>query len=112
TAPAAYFSLNNGATKIADYGQTSDPSDFLNSGVQGSTDPFNEFYSSSTQQQLTAMYLKQLDALGFHLLSNQQTQTVIESFGSTALVQVGSNFFLNPASGGTGPELKLSGANF
>ena len=46
TAPAAYFSLNGGTTKIADYGQTSDPSDFLNSGVQGSTDPFNEFYSA------------------------------------------------------------------
>ncbi len=41
------FSLNNGASKIADYGQTSDPSDFLNSGVQGSTDPFNEFYSAA-----------------------------------------------------------------
>ncbi len=35
TAPAAYFSLNGGTTKLADYGQTSDPSDFLNSGVQG-----------------------------------------------------------------------------
>src|ERR1700759_208742 len=88
TAPAAYFSLNGGVTKLADYGQTSDPSDFLNNGVQGVTDPFNEFYNNSTQQQLTAMDLKQLDALGFHLVSNQQTQTVIESFGSTKLVQV------------------------
>ncbi len=112
TAPAAYFSLNGGTTKIADYGQTSDPSDFLNSGVQGSTDPFNEFYSNSTQQQLTADDLKQLDALGFHLTTNQQTQTVIEAFGSTTLVEVGSNFFLNPASGGTGPELKYGGAAF
>jgi 20S proteasome alpha/beta subunit len=112
SAPPAYFSLNNGASKIADYGQTSDPSDFLNSGVQGSTDPFNEFYSNSTQQQLTAIDLMQLDALGFHLLSNQQTQTVIESFGSTKLVQVGSNFFLNPVAGGTGPELKYGGAAF
>ena len=33
---AAYFSLNGGNTKIADFGQNSDPSDFLNSGVQGS----------------------------------------------------------------------------
>ena len=112
TAPPAYFSLNNGASKIADYGQTSDPSDFLNSGVQGATDPFNEFYSNNTQQSLTAIDLKQLDALGFHLTTNQQTQTVIEAFGSTKLVQVGSNFFLNPVAGGTGPELKYSGANF
>jgi hypothetical protein len=34
------------------------------------------------------------------------TGTVIESFGSTALVQVGGNYFLDPVSGGTGPELK------
>src|SRR5205085_4326599 len=43
TAPAAYYSLDGGVTKIADYGRTSDSSDFLNSGVQGSKDPFNEF---------------------------------------------------------------------
>jgi Cadherin-like/Cadherin domain/RTX calcium-binding nonapeptide repeat (4 copies) len=68
TAPAAYFSLDGGNTKVADYGRTSDASDFLNSGVQGSSDPFNEFYNGSTSQQLTAADLKQLDALGFHLV--------------------------------------------
>jgi len=67
TAPAAYFSLDGGNTKLADYGRTSDPSDFLNSGVQGPNDPFNEFYNGKTAQQLTAADLKQLDALGFHL---------------------------------------------
>ena len=67
TAPAAYFSLDGGTTKIADYGQTSDASDFLNNGVQGPTDPFNEFYNSNTLQSLTTVDLKQLDALGFHL---------------------------------------------
>ncbi|MBV9564998.1 MAG: protease, partial [Bradyrhizobium sp.] len=35
--------------------------------------------------------------------------TVIEAFGSTALVQAGNNYFLNPVAGGTGPSLKLSG---
>ena len=50
TAPAAYFSVDGGNTKLADYGQTSDPSDFLNSGVQGPNDPFNEFYTGSTLQ--------------------------------------------------------------
>jgi hypothetical protein len=69
TAPAAYFSLDGGNTKVADYGRTSDPSDFLNSGVQGPNDPFNEFYNGGTSQQLTAADLKQLDALGFHLTS-------------------------------------------
>ncbi|MFX9630915.1 hypothetical protein ABTO69_20400, partial [Acinetobacter baumannii] len=35
--------------------------------------------------------------------------TTIESFGVTSLVQVGSNYFLNPVAGGTGPELKQGG---
>ena len=70
TASPAYFSVDGGNTKLADYGQISDPSDFLNSGVQGPNDPFNEFYSGSTLQSLTAVDIKQLDALGFH------TQTV------------------------------------
>jgi hypothetical protein len=34
----------------------------------------------------------------------------IESFGSTSLVQIGSNYFLNPVAGGTGPELQYAGA--
>jgi hypothetical protein len=40
------------------------------------------------------------------------TTTTIEAFGSTSLVEVGNNFFLNSVSGGTGPELKYAGANF
>jgi hypothetical protein len=48
SAPAAYFSIDGGNTKLADYGRTSDPSDFLNSGVQGGNDPFNEFYNGGT----------------------------------------------------------------
>jgi Cadherin-like len=74
TAPAAYFSVDGGLTKLADLGRTSDASDFLNSGVQGPNDPFNEFYTGSTIQQLTAADLKQLDALGFHISSGSDTQ--------------------------------------
>jgi hypothetical protein len=107
TAAAAYFSLDGGNSKIADYGQTSDPSDFLNSGVQGANDPFNEFYGSSTLQQLTAIDLKQLDALGFHLAS---TSTTIQTDGTTSLVQTGSHYFLNNVGTGTGPELTYGGA--
>jgi hypothetical protein len=66
TAPAAYFSVDGGYTKLADYGQTSDASDFLNSGVQGYNDPFNEYYTGSTSQTLTTADKEQLDALGFH----------------------------------------------
>ena len=67
SAPAAYFSLDGGVTKLADFGQQSDPSDFLNSGVQGSNDPFNEYYSGSTSQALSSVDLTLLHALGFHI---------------------------------------------
>ena len=64
-APASYFSLDNGVTKLADYGTTSDPSDYLNTGVQGGTDAFNEFYDKNTNQYLSTTDLIQLEALGF-----------------------------------------------
>jgi len=69
TAPAAYFSVDGGTTRLADYGMTSDSSDFLNSGVQGFNDPFNEFYGGSTLQALSAVDKAELDALGFHIAS-------------------------------------------
>ena len=50
--PAAYFSVDGGNTKLADFGQISDPSDFLNSGVQGANDPFNEFYYGRNASEL------------------------------------------------------------
>ncbi|MGY4237963.1 serralysin [Bradyrhizobium sp. USDA 4449] len=109
TAPPAYFSLDGGNTRLADYGQNSDPSDFLNSGVQGPNDPFNEYYTGSTYQGLTAIDLKQLDALGFHLATN--SPTIIESYGATSLVQAGSNYFVNPTVGGSGPSLKYGGTS-
>jgi len=111
TAAAAYFSVDGGYTKIADYGQTSDPSDFLNSGVQGRNDPFNEFYSGSTLQSLTTTDKEQLDALGFHLASPLTTtiQTDTTSAGSTSLVGFFGNYYLENASSGSGPELKIGG---
>jgi serralysin len=109
TAPAAYFSVDGGTTKLADYGRNSDPSDFLNSGVQGPNDPFNEFYTYNTSQGLTTVDKQQLDVLGFHTLA-PVTTTVIEALGLTKLVQVGTNFYLDSISSGTGPELKIGGA--
>ncbi|WP_291575921.1 NF038122 family metalloprotease [Bradyrhizobium sp.] len=73
TAPAAYFSVDGGLTKLADLGQHSDPSDFLNTGVQGPNDPFNEYYTSSTTQGLTKADLEMLDALGFHTTGSGST---------------------------------------
>jgi 20S proteasome alpha/beta subunit len=74
SAPPAYFSVDGGSTRLADYGQNSDPSDFLNSGVQGSNDPFNEFYTPGfTLQSLTAVDKEQLDVLGFHVVPPDTT---------------------------------------
>jgi hypothetical protein len=64
---AAYFSLDGGVTDIADYGTSSDPSDFLNSS-KTPNDSFNEFYNTSTLQFLTPLDILQLEALGFHAL--------------------------------------------
>ena len=64
-APVSYFSLDGGTTKLADYGTTSDPSDFLNTGVQGATDAFNEKFDANTNQYLTSIDLLQLEAIGF-----------------------------------------------
>jgi len=108
TAAAAYFSLDGGNSKLADYGRSSDSSDFLNSGIQGANDPFNEFYSGSTLQTLTAIDLRQLDALGFHLTGS--TGTVIQTDGNTSLVLVGSNYFLSNVNGGSSPLLRYGGA--
>ena len=70
---------------MADYGQNSDPSDFLNSGVQGGNDPFNEYYGGGTLQSLTTADKQQLDALGFHTLTPPTTGHAPASnlFGST-----------------------------
>ena len=117
-ASAAYFSLDGGNTKIADYGLYSDPSDFLNPGPTQlgapysnltPNDPFNEIYTGSTLQTLTAIDKEQLDALGFNTMA-PVTTTVIEAFGSTELVRVGSNYYLDSISTGLGPELKYNGS--
>jgi hypothetical protein len=65
-ASASYFSLDGGATDLADYGRNSDDSDFLNSSGRTPNDPFNEFYNASTVQKLTSIDLLEMESLGFH----------------------------------------------
>ena len=67
-ASSAYFSLDGGNTKLADFGVSSDPSDFLNAPNSNltPTDAFDEFYSGSTLQTLTTVDKEMLDALGFN----------------------------------------------
>lgn len=66
-APAAYLSVDGGTTALANYGRNSDPSDFLNTGIQGSNDPLNEYYSGSTIQGVTLTDLVQMEVLGYHV---------------------------------------------
>jgi hypothetical protein len=67
---SAYFSVDNGNSKLADYGRNSDPSDFINSGIQGAYDSFNEYYSNNTYQYLSSVDLEQLDALGYRVTAS------------------------------------------
>jgi len=60
-ATAAYFSIDGGTTKLADFGINSDPADFLNGGVQG-PDPDNE---SVQGRGMTAVDMTMQDGLGF-----------------------------------------------
>jgi hypothetical protein len=57
-----YFSLDGGAHKIANWGRTSDDSDFLNDSLTGN-DPFNE--SVGNLANLTQLDLYITEALGF-----------------------------------------------
>ena len=50
------------------------------------------------------------DAAGNVGTSSAVTYTVVESNGATSLVQAGSNYFLDPSGGSSGPELKYGGA--
>ncbi len=63
----SYFSVDGGGDKLADFGETSDASDFLNPPDSNLTpnDPFNEFYDQSTLQSLTSVDATMLAMLGF-----------------------------------------------
>ncbi len=71
---ASYFSLDGGRTDLADYGQASDPSDFLNTGARTPNDPFNEYYDGSTVQGLTSIDLLEMESLGYQ--ANQGTSSI------------------------------------
>ena len=75
-APASYFSIDGGVTTLAQFGTTSDQSDFLNSPASSLTpnDPFDEGVAGSGQ--LTPQDLVMLNVLGFEI-------NPIESFTSS-----------------------------
>ena len=51
-----------------------------------------------------------MDVLGYDTQSPHSVTTVVETNGSTRLVEVGNNFFLDAVVGSVGPELKYAGA--
>src|SRR5262249_24549463 len=61
----AYFSIDGGVTKLADFGINSDPGDFLNPPDSDLTpnDPFNEIVGNLSN--LTALDITVMDVLGF-----------------------------------------------
>jgi serralysin len=61
--------------------------------------------TSATLEQLETSFHRDLNGDG----TIGPVTTVLESFGSTELVQVGSNYYFNPVAGGTGPEFKYGG---
>jgi hypothetical protein len=75
---ASYFSIDGGYTKLADFGQQSDPSDFLNPPSSNLTtnDPFNEFYNPTTFQNLSALDTREMDVLGY----NTSTPTALQHY--------------------------------
>ena len=50
------------------------------------------------------------DLNGDGVIGANVSSTVIESFGSTSLVQVGSNYYFYPVGGSSGPEFKYNGS--
>jgi Ca2+-binding RTX toxin-like protein len=82
-APSSYFSVNGGATDLAEFGISSDPADFLNPPNSNLTpeDAFNEFYDSGTNQSLSQVDLDMLDALGFSITPLGQLVATALSYG-------------------------------
>ena len=103
TAVPAYFSIDGGNTKLADFGQNSDSSDFLNSGVQGSNDSFNEYYSYNSLQSLSTVDIKLLDALGFNTTVNHAPVVTVADLTATARQSIAASslFSVTDADGDT-----------
>jgi hypothetical protein len=72
----AYFSIDGGATDLADFGIHSDPGDWLNSGVQGNNDPFDEIVGLGG---LSPVDITEMDVLGFAQASATNTTSIVFS---------------------------------
>ena len=79
--------------------------------ISGTTDANGKFTTtlSSTLAQSETITATEGNTHETTTVSFVAPVNVIEAFGSTTLVEVGSNFFLDPVSGGSGPELTYGG---
>ena len=67
--------------------------------------------TSATFENLEVSFQQDLNGDGVIGVPLSTISTVIESVGSTAVVQNGNNYFFNPVAGGTGPELSYHGVH-
>jgi VCBS repeat-containing protein len=95
-ATAAYFSIDGGTTKLADFGITSDPGDFLNGGVQG-TDPMNEIVGG---RGMTPIDLTIMDVLGFKVANAAPTVAAL----TTSTNEDGPSFNESLLTGAADPD--------
>ncbi|MET4391694.1 uncharacterized protein YaiE (UPF0345 family), partial [Bradyrhizobium sp. F1.4.3] len=63
---------------------------------------------STTLEQVETSFQQDLNGDG--TIGVPQTTSTIESSGSTSLMQVGANFYLDPVGSGSGPQLKYGGS--
>jgi hypothetical protein len=66
--------------------------------------------NSSTLESFETIFGQDLNGDGHIGAPPPPPPTVIQTDGTTALTEVGTNYFLNPTGGGTGPELKFGGS--
>ena len=97
-AAASYFSIDGGATTLANFGVNSDPSDFLNSPASTLTpnDPFDETIAGSA---LTSVDLAMMDVLGFQVAPTNFTVASGQTFAGTTIIYSGDKEIVQ--SGGT-----------
>ncbi|MET4519824.1 hypothetical protein ABIB81_009182, partial [Bradyrhizobium sp. I1.7.5] len=66
--------------------------------------------NSTTLESFETSFHQDLNGDGAIGIPSGVAGTAIESYGSTSLVQVASNYFFNPIAGGTGPEFSYGGS--
>ena len=103
---AIYVSVDGGTTNLNNF--NIDPSGDLGDwAASAGNDSYDAFINSGVVNAVSQTDATALNALGYALAQVR----VIRVDGSTSLDQTGSNYFLDPVGGLSGPSLKFSGAD-